>query len=433
MPRPHTEKITTFFSSMRLAVLLLIILATVSVIGTFIPQAQDPQIYIQRYGEATYAKFRLLGFIDLYHSWGFRAIVAMLGLNLLVCSLKRLKGIIRRTFRPDAEKSPEFIRGLNIHNDLPSPDKVHVLERSLTDKKYRIIKSGRNIYAAKGILGPWGDMITHLSILTVLVGALVGSLGFVGTINIYEGDWSDQYYNWNRGRNESFGFRLNVDNLSVVHYPVSFKIMVRDRATGVKVGIYKAVEGSTLLLSDKRYKLIPEKVDLERREAILDIYSGERVIGTYDTGLPEGGPLAPPLFIYSFVVHTMGEPVTKSIASRVRLTKDGQTVKEAVVEVNRPLKFEGLVIYQTAYGKDPQGRYYSGFQVVRDPGVPVVWAGFILLMAGLFLSFYFYHRQVWIYIEDDRVIIGGTSNKDTVGFMREYGGIIKAFMQEVEP
>ena len=38
-------------------------------------------------------------------------------------------------------------------------------------------------------------------------------------------------------------------------------------------------------------------------------------------------------------------------------------------------------------------------------------------LAGLFLSFYFYHRQVWIYIEDDRVIIGGTTNKDPVGFM----------------
>ncbi len=433
MPRPLPEKITSFFSSMRLAVFLLIILAAVSVIGTFIPQAQDPQIYIQRYGEDTYTKFRLLGFIDLYHSWGFRAIVLMLGLNLLVCSIKRLKNIIRRTFRPDVEKSPEFIRGLKIHNDLPAPDKVHVLERALTDKKYRIIKSGNNIYAAKGILGPWGDMITHLSILTVLAGALIGSLGFVGTINIYEGDWSDQYYNWNRGRDESLGFRLNVDNLSVMHYPVSFKLRVRERATGVKVGIYKAVEGSSLRLPDKRYKIIPEKADLERHEAVLDIYSDDRVIGTYDTGLPEGGPLAPPLFTYSFEVQSMGEPVTKSIASRVRLTRDGQTLKDAVVEVNNPLKFEGLVIYQTAYGKDPQGRNYSGFQIVRDPGVPVVWAGFIMLMAGLFLSFYFFHRQVWICIEDGSVIIGGTTNKDPAGFMREYGGIIKAFMQEVEP
>lgn len=433
MPKPFTEKITAFFSSMRLAVFLLIILAAVSVIGTFIPQAQDPQIYIQRYGEDTYAKFRLLGFIDLYHSWGFRAIVAMLGLNLLVCSLKRLKGIIRRTFRPDVEKSPQFIRGLNIHNDLPAPDKVQVLERALTDKKYRLIKSGKNIYAAKGILGLWGDMITHLSILTVLAGALAGSLGFVGTRNIYEGEGSGQYYNWNRGRDEDFGFSLNVDKLTVAHYPLSMKINVRDRATGVKIGTYKVAEGSSLHLPDKRYKIIPEKVDLERREVLLDIYSGESVIGTYDTGLPEGGPLAPPLFIYSFDVDSIGEPVTKSIASRVRLTRDGQTLKDAVVEVNSPLKFEGLVIYQTAYGKDPQGRYYSGFQIVRDPGVPVVWAGFILLMAGLFLSFYFYHRQVWICIEDDRVIIGGTTNKDVKGFMREYGGIIKAFMQEVEP
>ncbi len=422
-----------FFSSLRLAVFLLIMLAVVSVFGTFLPQGQAPSFYIGKYGVHGYKYLKLLGVIDLYHSWGFRAIMSMLAVNLLVCSMGRLKRLMQRTLKPNAEKTGGDIKNLRIHNELPATSGAEILERSLRDRKYSVIKRGRCIYGFKGKLGPWGDMVTHASILLVLIGGLIGSMGMVGTVNIYAGDYADRFYDWGSGKEKPLNFRLYVDKFTLEHYPVGMKVNVRDSNTGAMLGTFNAIEGKFFSIPGTKLKIKPKNADMERREAILDIYNGENFLGSYDTGAPDGGLAAPPSLGYIFTVGSFNGPVLKNIASSVRIVKDGREADRAVIEINNPMEYDGMTIYQTSYARDALGRYYSGFQLVEDPGVPVVWAGFILLLAGLFLSFFFYHRQIWITVEDGRIFIGGTSNKDIQGFMREYGGIIKSFMQEVEP
>ena len=59
------DKIWKFFSSVKLAVVLLIILAVVSVIGTVIQQNQAPEDYLKEYSPATIQVFETLGFFDL--------------------------------------------------------------------------------------------------------------------------------------------------------------------------------------------------------------------------------------------------------------------------------------------------------------------------------------------------------------------------------
>lgn len=430
--RNFKDRFIRFFSSLKLAVILLIIMAAISVVGTFVPQGQEPPVYIQRYGQAAYERLKFFGIIDLYHSWGFRALITLLAANLLVCSVRRLKGRLRQTFSPVIERPEGSIREMKVHNELPAPEKAGLLIEAFSQKRYRIRRDGSSVYASKGVAGAWGDLITHVSILVILLGALVGSLGFVGTVNIYEGDWSDQFYNWNRGGDQPFGFSLYVDELTVQHYPVEAKIEVRERESGKKTGVFSLKEGGRLTLPGTHYSLELESVDNERDEAVLDIYNDDYLLGIYNTGLPDGGQQAPPLFYYSFYLNSVGQQVLKNVASAVRIVKDGRLEKRGIIEVNDPLRYGGLTIYQTAYARDGKGRYYSGFQVVRDPGVPLVWAGFALLIIGLFLSFFVFHREVWVHVGEDRITIGGASSKDMAGFMREYSGIVKEFMLEVE-
>jgi cytochrome c biogenesis protein len=420
------------FSSLRLAVLLLIVLAAVSIFGTFIPQDQQPQFYIQKYGVDVYHDLKLLGLIDLYHSWGFRLVTSLLTLNLVVCSIRRMKGIVRRTFNPTVVRSAESIKALPIFNELP-PGRADVLERALVEKRFRIRKTGAIIYGSKGVIGLWGDVVTHISILLILLGALVGSLGFVGTVNVYEGDWTDQYYDWNKGKDEPFGFSLYVDKFTLEHYPTTLRITVRRRGTGQMTGVFETKEGKAFTIPGTDYKVIPVGVDYDKQEALLKIYKGDDLDGVYETGAPDGGTQAPTNFDYTFSLASFSEPILKSVSSGVRIVKDGREQERGTVEINSPLKYGDLTIYQISYARDGAGRFYSGFQIVRDPGLPLVYAGFVLLLAGLFFSFYFYHRQVWICVEEDRILVGGSSNKDIVGFMREYSGVVKRFLQEVEP
>jgi len=427
------DRLLGLFSSLRLAVVLLIALASVSVLGTFIPQEQMPQLYIQRYGENTFNYLKLLGIIDLYHSWSFRLLISLLALNLVVCTLRRLKGIYRRTLHPRVEKTADDIKGLRLFNELPSSGKVEVLLRGLSDRNYTIRKSGRSYHASKGIMGPWGDMITHLSILLVLLGALVGSLGFVGTVNVYEGGSVTEYYNWNTSKDTGLGFELYVDKFALQRYPMKLKTEVRLKVTGEVTGTFEANEGGTIVLPASDYNVRLGDMDLDDKEVDINVYEGRKLAGVYNTALPDGGPLAPPHFPYSLRLLSYSDPILKSVASTVKIVREGKMVKRGVIEINSPMRFEGLSIYQTAYNRDPEGRYYSGFEIVKDPGIPLVWAGFVMLLIGLFFSFYFHHRQLWVYVDEDKMVLGGVTSKDWSGFMREYGGIVKSLMQEMEP
>jgi len=151
----------------------------------------------------------------------------------------------------------------------------------------------------------------------------------------------------------------------------------------------------------------------------------------YDTGYADGGPMAPIGLDLLILVTGFGQKVPKSLAGTVRLQREGRMLKQGIIMVNKPMTFEGKKIFITAINSDPEGRMYMGFQITRDPGVPVVWAGFGLLIVGLALSFTVFHRQVWVYVGDDDLVVGGGCNKDNQGFMREYFGMIKSYMQEV--
>lgn len=79
------------------------------------------------------------------------------------------------------------------------------------------------------------------------------------------------------------------------------------------------------------------------------------------------------------------ERVPKQYTSKVRLLEDGLT-KRGEVRVNAPLKYGGFAFYQSSYGND--GTEFTVLQVKRDPGVPIVYLGFLLLCSGLLYRLY---------------------------------------------
>ena len=77
------SKIWNFFTSVKLTIVLLLSLATTSIIGTLIPQNEDPQDYFQAFGGVFYQLFNLLDLFDMYHSWWFQLLIVSLTLNII--------------------------------------------------------------------------------------------------------------------------------------------------------------------------------------------------------------------------------------------------------------------------------------------------------------------------------------------------------------
>ncbi|MCF6149592.1 MAG: cytochrome c biogenesis protein ResB [Candidatus Kuenenia sp.] len=88
---------------------------------------------------------------------------------------------------------------------------------------------------------------------------------------------------------------------------------------------------------------------------------------------------------FAMIYEPTGESV-KHFISNLRIVKNNQTVMEKSIKVNDPLKCDGYVIYQSSY--DPEKGSYSGLQIVKDPGIPVVYSGFGALCFGVIFIFY---------------------------------------------
>ena len=87
-----------FFRSLKLTISLLILLALLSIVGTVITQNASSSDYIQRYGIALYEILNFFNLFDMYHSWWFSAILLLLVINLIACSLHRLPGVWGQIF-----------------------------------------------------------------------------------------------------------------------------------------------------------------------------------------------------------------------------------------------------------------------------------------------------------------------------------------------
>ncbi|WP_311531281.1 cytochrome c biogenesis protein ResB [uncultured Anaerococcus sp.] len=98
------KKIIKSFYSMRTGIILLIIIALTSIIGTLIPQGNDPRFYLEAY--PSFGKIILLcDFDKVYSSWWYILLTLLLLVNLLFCSINRFKIIFEKSFKePDIKE-----------------------------------------------------------------------------------------------------------------------------------------------------------------------------------------------------------------------------------------------------------------------------------------------------------------------------------------
>lgn len=65
----------------------------------------------------------------------------------------------------------------------------------------------------------------------------------------------------------------------------------------------------------------------------------------------------------------------------------------------------------------------SGLLIKRDPGVPLVYGGFAVLLTGGVLSL-IATRQLWAIADGNRLHVGGLCNRDLTGFADSLPGLV---------
>ena len=447
-----------FFASIRLTVFVLLTLAATSIVGTVIPQNQSPAEYLRAFGEFGYRLFTVLDIFDMYHSWWFQLLLILLSINIMVCSLERLPGIWRFTFKKDRRvKRSRFQRRKNLAtftvNSSPGTLKeiyTKALHKQFASGQTEDIPDGFYLYGEKWRWTRLGVYVVHLSVLLLVVGGLVGSLfGFEGFVNIAEGEKTRVIQLRNSPDTRTLDFDIQCDDFSVSFYPSGQPKEYRSSLTLLEEG--KVAHQKEIIVNDPlRYKGInifqssygklppkpkavdltaPDKVhlDLTSRETGM-VYSLEAQLGS-SLELPEGkGTLT--LESYQPAAAFRGQNIGPAFTARLR-PKDA-----AAVEITLPLKFPNfdkmrggaLVIAVMGHAEGQfkadekeQERYYTGLQVTQDPGVWIVYSGFILMILGCFITFFMSHQQLYVEViatgkgHKSRVTVAGTANRNKLG------------------
>jgi hypothetical protein len=209
-------------------------------------------------------------------------------------------------------------------------------------------------------------LVIHLGSIIVLTGSQISTLGFVATVNIYEGSTIDTVFNWDVKQDVPLGYDLRVDKISMSLYPV-----------GIKVGVLK-----NGLFEEYRIQVL--RLDPLTKVLYLSVESLEgKVIGTMST---KGQKNLPPDFPLDFKLVAFQDPQVKRMWVDLKLLKNGKTIVSGASEVNHPLRWQGMKFFLTQITADDMGRPYAGIQISKDPGVPYVYGGFAVLFLGLLLA-----------------------------------------------
>ncbi|MCG8472734.1 MAG: cytochrome c biogenesis protein ResB [Desulfobacterales bacterium] len=430
------ETLWGLFVSVRLSVIVLTLLAVTSIIGTVIPQNGSPMAYMESYGEGIYRIFAFLDLFDMYHSWWFQLLLVLLGINLVVCSMDRLPAVMKIVKKKQVKNPKVYqsaLAGESISMDRSPEEAAAFLEARLAgtmgsfDQVTQDETEARLLFSEKGRWTRLGVYVVHASVLLLLIGGLLGSLfGYEGFMNIPEGGSLNEVTLKNGHGTVPLDFQIRCDKFTLSHYDTGAPKEYRSDLVVLKGGD-TLLEKSIVVNDPLRYQGIsfyqasygqatPKKAEFSfKSRASNMVYTRTGSFGEA-IKIPEGlGTFTPMQFSgnYSFRGHAVGAAVLGL------LEKEGKEPLRLVL----PVRFSGFdrmrkgdVVISVS---DFEERYYTGLQVTKDPGVWMVYAGFVLLIAGCWVTFFMSHKSFMVEVKKDRkgslVTLYGNTNKNKLG------------------
>jgi len=425
--------IKNLFASIKLTVVLLTLLAATSILGTLIPQGAEASAYVNAYGEFTY---RLLNFFDLlnmYHSWWFKTLIFLLAANIIVCTFNRWPVIWRmvssRNLRFDSigKQQPLFkFSDSREYSNLECKYQSYI-KNKFAAHSVETNEKGFRIAAERGRWSRLGIPIVHLSIVVILMGALVGSFGgFDGFVNIPEGGSADHIQLRNRTM-RGLGFEVRCDDFDVSFYDTGVPKEFRSSLVILESG--QEVAKKDIIVNDPlRYKGInffqssygrmpPRTIEITFTSNSTGEFIREHLSLGQSLDLPDQGGRFTVRQIshdYRFMDTQLGEAVIAT------LEKPGRQPQEIALPFRMPTfdrMRKGEWFISVVGFESP---YYTGLQVTKDPGVPLVYAGFILLIAGCCIAFFVSHQKMMISVQSgspkSHIQIFGSASRNRIGF-----------------
>jgi cytochrome c biogenesis protein len=453
------DSLWKFFASVQLTIVLLLTLAITSIIGTLIPQNEAPRAYMEAFGPSLYRFFDLLGFLDLYHSWWYQALMLLLIVNILVCSIDRLSATWRIIFPERPKFNLSRFRRMEPKEEFSTDgagDQLQNQYHTIVSRNFRHtrVEDTDSGYAIFGERGRWtrvGVYIVHLSIICMLIGGVIGTrFGFEGYVNLAPGESARQIQLRGRNAMMPLGFAIRCDDFKVSFYPSGAPEEFRSSLSIIDQG--KLVKSQDIIVNDPlhykgisifqaSYGPLPTRPqDVRIPDELTLAFTSKATGKVYEEKVTIGQTIDLPENLGKFTVNEAktsynfrGQDLGATIVGTL-LQSNGNAVEVALPVqfpsfdkmgpvFNKSRSDELFIVVSDIRVPPVEQRYFTGLQVSRDPGVWVVYTGFIMIIIGCYVTFFMSHRQVCVDVAESgnnsRVVVTGTANKNKFGNERK--------------
>ena len=462
-------------TSMRTALVLLMMLGVAAIPGSFIPQrTQNPMAVSDMFTNSPtkalwYERFSLF---DVYASPWFSAIYILLFISLIGCVLPRAFEHYKAS-RALPPVTPKNLSRMEFHSEWKgSGDDLEIARQWFKKNRFRVRELDGSLSAEKGFTRETGNLFFHLALVLILIGVSLGSLfGMRGDAIVNVGE---RFINTPTTYDSlSFGklfnektlppFSIEVDKFvgkydPVTNAPLDYTMWVTVKSGPDATPEKKIVKvNSPLTFGSTRVYLQANGYSpiVTVRDAVGNVgYQGPVPFLPQDSNLSSTGAIKVPDvtpqlgFVGSFF-PTIGRAnegggisvFPEALDPRLFLAAwmgdlgldNGrpQSVYRINTDVMKKIGLKSLSpgeTYSFEEGSITFETYvpWVNLQVVRDPGKSYALVGGIVAILGLLASLFTRRRRIWVSVDKKKVEVAGLAKNATPGLELEIAQLAKA-------
>ena len=411
-------------ANLRLAIVLLLTIALFSISGTVLEQGQSVAYYQSNYPEhpalfgfLTWKVILILGLDHVYRTWWFLSILILFGSSLTACTFTRQFPALNAARRWKFYDKPRQFEKLALSAEL-NAGSLNSLTELLQQRRYRVFQEGDTLYARKGLIGRIGPIVVHASMLIILAGAIMGAMtGFVAQEMVPSGDtfqvknileagaWSQAQIpkDWSVRVNRFWIDYTPKGEIDQFYSDLSVLDSGEKEVDRQTIYVNKPLRYRGVTFYQTDWAIAAVQVRLNKSPvfqlpmAKLNTGGSGRIWGTW---IPTKPDLSEGVFL-----------LAKDLQGTT-LVYDAQGKLISTVRAGTATEVNGVKLTLV----DIIGS--TGLQIKADPGIPLVYTGFGLLMLSVMMS-YVSHSQIWALQKDGLLYVGGKTNRAQVAFERE--------------
>jgi cytochrome c biogenesis protein len=460
------KRIHKTFANLRTGIVLLILVVIASALGTFVLQrpVTDADKLAQAYSPNTLRWLDRLTLTNVFHAWWFLTLLGLVSLSILLVSIDRFPNAWRFYARPYRKTDSHFRGALPHKVELPiknAEDGLNAAERALKKLGWpaeRVAyKNEPSLYSERHRFSVMAVYIVHASLFLIFAGGIIdGTFGYSGFLALHKGQ-TDNVIELRSGGKKHLPFAVKCYAAGQENYADGSPKKWWSKLAVVQNG--KEVRSKEIVVNDP---LVYRGLRFYQSSYWLD----NRTVDSLQIAWLAKDGKETPLQLQMNQPVALGSDATVSLVDYIpdAFVRDGQVFKKsddienlafglevkdrATAEVTKVWLFptQGAVLggenlnYQFKNPSSAQDIAWvavTGLEVSHEPGQWLVWAGVLLMSAGLGVAFYMVHMRLWIVAIPNAkgklvLWVGGQANKNRDRFEQKFNDVVEGIRTELE-